>query len=121
MTVQFRLPADWLLLASQRAQLDLDYMIAPGLPCRVSHAAEGERHHAFACPPSQLDRDVGVSLPTLAHPGSTPRSCDRGVNRLDFEVLVPGDPPNIACPRMSGPIVDIRSGSRLFRGPTRPA
>jgi len=110
MTVQFRLPADWLLLASQRAQLDLDYMIAPGLPAGSLMLLKVNGTTVRLLP---LDRDVGVSLPTL--PIRFNAALLRpGVNRLDFEVLVPGDPPNIACPRMSGPIVDIRPGSRLF-------
>jgi hypothetical protein len=108
--VEFRLPPEWLLLASQRARLDLDYRIAPGLPEGAVMLVKVNGTTVRLLP---LDRDGGVALPTL--PVRFQAALLRpGVNRLEFEVLVPGDPPDTACPPMAGPIVEILPGSRLF-------
>ena len=108
--VQFRLPWDWLLLASQRARLDLDYRFAPGLPEGALMLVKVNGTTVRLLP---LDREGGTELPTL--PVRFQAALLRpGLNRLDFEIMVPGDPPDAACPPIEGAIVDIAPESRLF-------
>lgn len=108
--VRFRLPGDWLLLASQKARLDLDYGFAPDLPDGSLMLVKVNGTTVRLLP---LDIEGGDALPTL--PIRFQANLLRpGINRLDFEILVPGDPPNVACPPIEGPIVDIIPSSRLL-------
>ena len=110
LTVDFMLPWDWLLLASQSARIDLDYRFAPGLPNGALLLVKVNGVTVRLLP---LDKDGGMTLPTL--PVSfVARLLKPGMNRLEFETLIPGDPPNRACPELDGPVIEISEGSRLF-------
>ncbi len=108
--VDFRLPWDWLLLASQKARLDLDYRFAEGLPEGALLLVKVNGTTVRLLP---LDRDGGRAQPTLPISFGA-RLLEPGVNRLDFEALIPGDPPDEACAPLDGPVLEISGGSRLF-------
>jgi hypothetical protein len=110
LSVDFRLPWDWVLLASQKARLDLDYRFAPGLPEGALLLVKVNGTTVRLLP---LDRDGGRTLPTLPISFGA-RLLEPGVNRLDFEALIPGDPPDAACAPLEGPVLEISEGSRLF-------
>lgn len=107
--VGFRLPPDWLMLTSAKARLDLDYDFAAGLP-------EGSlmlvKANGMTIQMLPLDERGEQSPPTLTitFPGRLLRS---GANRLDFEVLVPGDPVDRSCPAMAEPVISVSPDSQL--------
>lgn len=110
MPVDFALPWNWALLASQKAQLVLDYRFAPNLPEGALLLVKVNGTPVRMLP---LDRAGGERLPSLpiAFGANLLRA---GANRLEFEALIPGDPPHMACPPMEGPVLEISEGSRLF-------
>jgi len=110
LSVDFALPWDWVLLASQKAQFDLDYRFASGLPAGALLLVKVNGITVRLLP---LDRDGGQNLPTLPISFGT-RLLQPGVNRLDFEALIPGDPPDVACPPMAGPVLEISAQSQLY-------
>ncbi|MDD7973364.1 cellulose biosynthesis cyclic di-GMP-binding regulatory protein BcsB [Roseinatronobacter alkalisoli] len=114
LAVEFALPWDWVLLASQKAQLDLDYRFAAGLPEGALLLVKVNGTTIRLLP---LDRDGGQALPTLPVSFGA-RLLQPGVNRLEFEALIPGDPPDAACPPMDGPMLQISEQSRLFVPPS---
>ena len=110
LTVDFALPWDWMLLASQRARLDLDYRFAADLPEGALLLVKINGTTVRLLP---LDRDGGQALPTLPITFAA-RLLHPGINRLEFEALIPGDPPDMACPPLDGAILEVSAGSRLF-------
>lgn len=108
-SVPFRLPQDWLMLTSAKAELDLDYRFAAGLPEGSLLLVKANDVTIQMLP---LDAGDGSALPTL---GITfpARLLHPGANRIDFEVLVPGDPVDRACPALSEPVVEVSPASRL--------
>jgi hypothetical protein len=110
MPVDFALPWNWALLASQKAQLVLDYRFAPNLPEGALLLVKVNGTTVRMLP---LDRAGGERLPSLpiAFGANLLRA---GANRLEFEALIPGDPPHMACPPMEGPVLEISDSSRLF-------
>lgn len=110
MSVDFVMPWNWLLLASQKARLDLDYRFAAGLPegALLLVKVNGETIRLLP-----LDRSGGQSLPTLPIDFGA-RLLTPGTNRLEFEALIPGDPPDAACLPIDTPVLEISEGSTLF-------
>lgn len=108
--IDFALPWDWLLLASQNAQLDLDYRFPSGLPEGALLLVKVNGATVRMLP---LDRGGGQLLPTLPI-SFRAKLLQPGVNRLEFEALIPGDPPDRACPQDMGPTLEISEGSRLY-------
>lgn len=110
MSVDFLMPWNWTLLASQKARLDLDYRFAQGLPEGALLLVKMNGETIRLLP---LDRQGGQSLPTLPISFGA-RLLNPGANRLEFEALIPGDPPNAACPPMDTPVLEISEGSQLY-------
>jgi hypothetical protein len=108
--VPFRLPWDWLLLSSQKARLDLGYRFAPGLPDGALMLVKINGTTVRLLP---FDAGGGKALPVLPITFGA-RLLRPGRNRLAFEVLVPGDPVDRACPLSSAPVVEIAATSTLF-------
>ncbi len=110
LNVDFMLPWDWMLLASQRARLDLDYRFADGLPAGALLLVKINGTTIRLLP---LDRDGGQGLPTLPISFAA-RLLNAGVNRLEFEALIPGAPPDMACPPLVGPILEVSATSQIY-------
>lgn len=110
MSVDFMLPWNWALLASQKARLDLDYRFAQGLPAGALLLVKMNGETIRLLP---LDRQGGQTLPTLPISFGA-RLLNPGANRLEFEALIPGDPPDAACPPMDTPVLEISEGSQLY-------
>jgi hypothetical protein len=108
--VPFQLPWDWLLMSSQNGRLDLDYRFASGL-------AEGSlmivKVNDMPVRLLPLDAGGGATLPTLPISFGA-RFLRPGANQLSFEVLVPGDPVDRACPSSGASVVEISETSLLF-------
>lgn len=106
--IPFRLPDDWLLLANQKARLDLHYGHAANLPQGSILLVKVNDETVRLLP---LDRDGGKLLAPLPV-GFAARLLHAGVNRLSFEMMVPGNPPDIACPpRQTDMLVIARDSS----------
>lgn len=108
--VEFALPWDWVLLASQKAQLDLDYRFVAGLPEGALMLVKVNGTTVRLLP---MDRGGGQTLPTLAISFAA-RLLQPGINRIEFEALIPGAPADAACPPMDGPILEISEESQIF-------
>ena len=106
LTVPFSLPPDWLMLTSARARLDLDYTFAVGLPEGALLLVKANGTTIQMLP---LDEEVEQPLPTLMVDFPA-RLLAPGANRIDFEVLVPGDPVDRACPALSQPVLSVLPG-----------
>ncbi len=113
-TVTFRLPDDWLLLASQKAVLRLGYGFPEGLPKGALMLVKVNGTTIRMLP---LDRDGGKALPAL-DVDFRARLLLPGANALTFVTIVPGDPPNQPCPPMSAPLTIISPQSTLLVPPS---
>lgn len=114
LSVDFRMPWDWVVLASQKARLDLDYRFAAGLPDGALLLVKVNGTTVRLLPLSQNGGQIQPTLPI----SFAARLLNPGVNRLEFEALVPGDPPNAACAPLDGPVVEISEGSQLLVPPS---
>lgn len=114
--IAFALPPDWLLLANQKARLQLHYGAAPDLPQGAILLVRVNGETVRLLP---LDRDGGRILPplpvdfaaNLLHPGR---------NSLAFEMMVPGAPPDESCPSRSTDMLVVTSDSNLTVPPSPP-
>lgn len=107
--LQFRLPDDWLSLASQRASLTLLYSFAANLP---EGAILLVKVNGITLQMLPLDRKGGAALPPLdiTFPA---RLLQPGANALTFEATVPGDPADLPCATASGPFLTILGQTAL--------
>lgn len=92
--VPFVLPSDWLLMANQKARLDLLYGFARGLPKGAILLVKVNDETIRLLPLDEVGGEILPVLPVgfnanLLHPGR---------NILTFEMMVPGNPPEGACP-----------------------
>ncbi|WP_226783201.1 cellulose biosynthesis cyclic di-GMP-binding regulatory protein BcsB [Oceaniglobus trochenteri] len=110
--VSFRLPRDWLLLASQEAALELDYQFDHQLPEGSLLLVKINNTTVRLLPLDDAER-AGRPLRTLRIPFAA-NLLQPGVNRLTFESLVPGDPPDQACALRTAPIFQVSGTSALF-------
>lgn len=112
--VTFALPDDWLILASQRAELRLDYTFADGLPKGAIMLVKLNETTVRLLP---LDRNGGKALPTLEIDFPA-RILVPGANALTFVAIIPGDPPEEHCPPLTGPLLTIGAQSTMFVPPS---
>ncbi len=105
----FRLPDDWLVLTAEKARLRLDYIYADGLP-------EGSVLVLF-----MNDEPIRM-LPLWGDPNNyitrfpidfEARHLTSGTNIFAFEVLIPGDPPDMPCAGARGAVLEIAASSTL--------
>lgn len=92
--IDFVLPDDWLVLANQKARLTLRYGFARLLPEGSLLLVKVNDQTVRLLP---LDRDGGGILPPLPV-GFNANLLHPGRNILSFEMIVPGSPPDEACP-----------------------
>lgn len=112
--ITFALPTDWLLMANQKARLDLSYGFARGLPSGAILLVKVNDETIRLLP---LDEEGGEILPVppvgfnanLLHPGQ---------NTLSFEMMVPGNPPEGACPVMRADMLVVLDESSLIIPPS---
>ncbi|MBK1636002.1 cellulose biosynthesis cyclic di-GMP-binding regulatory protein BcsB [Rhodovulum adriaticum] len=107
--VPFRLPEDWLLLASQKARIDLDYSFAPDVPQGALLVVKVNDQAVRLLP---LDRGDGSALPTLPVKFEA-RLLRPGENRIAFETIIPSSRPDSACPEHEGPFAQIAATTVL--------
>ncbi len=92
--VPFALPEGWLLMASQRARLNLHYGFADDLTPNSVMSVKINGQTIRLLP---LDRNGGAIMPILPidFPANMLKS---GTNLISFEMMVPGNPPTLECP-----------------------
>ncbi|WP_373355072.1 cellulose biosynthesis cyclic di-GMP-binding regulatory protein BcsB [Pseudoroseicyclus sp. CXY001] len=112
--IRFTLPEDWLLSASQKAEIDLSYSYAEGLPEGSLMLVKVNDTTVRLLP---LFGQGGEALPRLPV-GLPARLLHAGANELSFEAIVPGDPPDLPCARLNGPYVQIDSSTALSVPPS---
>lgn len=105
----FRLPDDWLVLTAAKARLRLDYIYADGLP------------HGSVLILSMNGNPIRM-LPLWGEPNRyitrfpidfEARLLTAGTNVFSYEVLIPGDPPDMPCSGARGAILEIHQDSTL--------
>ena len=109
---EFRLPWDWLLLASQRAELSLNYRFDTGLPegALLLVKVNGTTVQLL---PLDDPETAGQTLPPLSIRFRA-SLLKPGVNRVDFEALLPGDPPDQACEPRANPVFEVLDSTQIF-------
>lgn len=112
--IPFSLPADWLLMANQKARLDLEYGFARGLPQGAILLVKVNDQTVRLLP---LDQEGGEIKPVL-QVGFNANLLHPGRNYLSFEMMVPGNPPEAACQIRRADMLVVRSSSRLTVPPS---
>ncbi|MGP3697419.1 cellulose biosynthesis cyclic di-GMP-binding regulatory protein BcsB [Rhodobacter sp. NSM] len=112
--VDFRLPDEWLLLASQKARMGLDYGFAGGLPEGAVLLVKVNGTTVRMLP---LDRDAAPVKPRLEMRFPA-RLLHPGPNRLSFEAIIPGNPPDEPCPSTQGNLLQVLGSTELFVPPS---
>ncbi|NVK61010.1 MAG: cellulose biosynthesis cyclic di-GMP-binding regulatory protein BcsB [Rhodobacteraceae bacterium] len=110
--VTFRLPPDWLLLASQKARMRLLYRYDTGLP-EGSLMLVKVNGTTVRLLPLDLPEVAGQVLPVLPVDFGA-ALLNPGLNRIDFEALIPGDPPDSACEPRSNPAFEISNRTTVY-------
>ncbi|MDD7969779.1 cellulose biosynthesis cyclic di-GMP-binding regulatory protein BcsB [Roseinatronobacter alkalisoli] len=105
----FRLPDDWLVLTAAKARLNFDYIYATGLP-RESMLLISMNDEAIRLLPL---RDEGGQHISQFPIDFEARILQPGTNRLTFELMVPGDPPDLPCPAADHAFLQISDTSTL--------
>ncbi|TJZ89589.1 cellulose biosynthesis cyclic di-GMP-binding regulatory protein BcsB [Paracoccus gahaiensis] len=107
--IPFSLPDDWLLLANQKARLTLRYGFSRSLAEGAILLVKVNEQTVRLLP---LDRDGGEILPPLAV-GFNASLLNPGRNILSFEMMVPGAPPDEACPIRTTDMLVVLAESTL--------
>jgi hypothetical protein len=105
----FRLPDDWLVLTASKARLRLDYVYSDGLPegAMLLLGINGETIRMLPM------RGEGGEYITRFPIIFEARLMRAGVNTLDMEMLIPGEPANLPCPAGQGPVLEVADTSTL--------
>lgn len=112
--MNFRLPDDWLILASQEARFNLLYGFADGLAEGSLMLVKVNGQTVRLLP---LDRNGGAVQPPL-EVGFSANLLRPGANRVSFEAILPGDPPDLPCPPLEDETLTILGSSTLWTPPT---
>ncbi len=113
--IPFRLPDDWLVLSAQKAQINLLYRYVDGLPEGSLLLLKVNETTVRLLP---LFGQGDTPLPPLSV-GFPARLLQPGMNAISFEAIIPGDPPELPCPRIEGPFLRI-SGETTVTVPGSP-
>ena len=112
----FRLPDAWLLLANQRARLQLHYGyaadLAPGSILLVKVNDQTVRLLPLDVSGGGMREPLDIDFQA--------RFLHGGVNVLSFEMMVPGAPADAVCPPRQGDMLVIRASSTLNVPPSPP-
>jgi len=107
--VSFGLPPDWLVLGPQAARLTLLYGFGEGLAPGSLLLVKVNGTTIRLLP---LDRNGGAVQPAL-DVGFKASLMRPGVNRLTFEAIIPGDPPDLPCPPRDTAMLTLLGASTL--------
>lgn len=107
--IAFLLPDDWMLLSSQQAHLNLQYRYPEGLPEGALLLVKVNGTTVRLLP---LFGEGGVALPELPI-GFPARMLRPGANAIALEAIIPGDPPDLPCPRFDEPLLEVSGESTL--------
>lgn len=105
----FRLPDDWLVLTAKKARINLDYIYATALPANSTLLISVNGVSVRLLP---LRDEGGVAIEQFPIDFEA-RILQPGTNSLSFEVMIPGDPPNLPCPILDRPFLHISNTSTL--------
>ncbi|MDP3341995.1 cellulose biosynthesis cyclic di-GMP-binding regulatory protein BcsB [Frigidibacter sp.] len=111
--MNFRLPDDWLILASQEARFTLLYGFADALPSGSLMLVKVNGQTVRLLP---LDRNGGRVQPPLEM-GFAANLLRPGANRVSFEAILPGDPPDMPCAPLKEETLTILGSSTLWTPP----
>ena len=111
--MNFRLPDDWLILASQEARFTLLYGFADALPTGSLMLVKVNGQTVRLLP---LDRNGGKVQPPL-EVGFAANLLHPGANRVSFEAILPGDPPDLPCAPLEEETLTILGSSTLWTPP----
>lgn len=112
--ISFALPTDWLLMANQKARLDLHYGFAKGLARGAILLIKVNGETVRLLP---LDEAGGAMMPMLPV-GFNANLLRPGRNQLSFEMMIPGDPPTEVCPIRRSDLLVILGDSTLLVPPS---
>ena len=107
--IDFRLPDDWLLLASQKAEFNIHYGFSAGLAQGALLLVKINGETIRLLP---LDRDGGEILPPLSI-SFRANLLNPGINTLTLEMTVPGDPPDLPCTPRTTDMLVVLADSNL--------
>ncbi|MDO9525624.1 MAG: cellulose biosynthesis cyclic di-GMP-binding regulatory protein BcsB, partial [Gemmobacter sp.] len=112
--VDFLLPEDWLLLASQKAVFRIHYGFSADLAegALLLFKVNGQTVRLLP-----LDREGGAVQPPLDISFRANR-LNPGLNTLTFEMSVPGDPPDLACTPRNTDMLVVLGDSTLLVPPS---
>ncbi|MFN4056802.1 MAG: cellulose biosynthesis cyclic di-GMP-binding regulatory protein BcsB [Roseinatronobacter sp.] len=105
----FRLPDDWLVLTAVKARINFDYAYATGLPdnSMLLLSVNGQSIRLLPL------RDEGGQFISLFPIDFEARILQPGTNTLSFELMIPGDPPDLPCPVVDRPFLQIANTSTI--------
>ncbi|GGH45322.1 cellulose synthase [Frigidibacter albus] len=109
----FGMPDDWLILASQEARFTLLYGFADALPTGALMLVKVNGETVRLLP---LDRNGGRVQPPL-EVGFAANLLRPGPNRVSFEAILPGDPPDLPCAPLEEETLTILGSSTLWTPP----
>ena len=112
--VNFVLPDDWLLLASQKAAFTLHYGFSADLAKGALLLVKVNGQTTRLLP---LDVGGGEVLPPLSMTFAA-NGLNPGINTLTFEMTVPGDPPELPCTPRKTDLLVILGDSTLTVPPS---
>ncbi|MBR9762623.1 MAG: cellulose biosynthesis cyclic di-GMP-binding regulatory protein BcsB [Rhodobacteraceae bacterium] len=110
-TISFRLPWNWLVLASQRAQMRLDYSFDPGLP-KGAVLLVKINDRSIRLLPLDDESHTGGRQEPLVIPFAA-NQLEPGINEITFEALIPGEPADAACAPLMEPAFRIHDTTSL--------
>ena len=107
--VPFQLPDDWLIISSQQARITLLYRYIDSLPEGALMLVKVNDKTVRMLP---LFGQGDTVLPPLVV-GFPARMLQPGMNAISFEAIVPGTPPDLPCPHIEAPFVEISGDTTL--------
>ncbi len=107
--IPFRLPDDFVILTNAKTEMRISYAFVGGLPFgSVLQVYVNDKNIRVL--PLWGEGQVVEDFPLRFEA----RHLRAGVNRIAFEVIIPGDPPDLPCPVGSGPSVGILDSTALL-------
>ncbi|WP_333828581.1 cellulose biosynthesis cyclic di-GMP-binding regulatory protein BcsB [Pararhodobacter sp.] len=106
---RFRLPDDYVVLTNAKAEIRLDYIYADDLPAGSMLLVHVNGHNIRLLP---LRGEAGRLIEQFPLRFEA-RYLQAGANNLAFEVMVPGDPPDLPCPVWDNPVLAIGAESTI--------